>query len=227
MQGKLPTQINENEFSWPVMFVYPASGQSDFIEYFSESEMIALRMAEIFPELEDEKDETTMPWDYNNEYTCSNLVVYFEVHDVRGPDNIDLVIHPESVEKLDSQGETIRFYEASRALKGDEGPDMASLVRAVERKKLHQQRKVWKKNHGSLWSRPGPCPLIQVHPATTLKDVLKHKSMVVPNVREDIFAFIISLSTVYSRKILSSSYQHFFCSRLIIQLTKNFLKNAK
>ena len=77
--GLLPASAG-GEFSWPCMFVYPSHSQSDFVKHFAESEMLALRMAEMFPETENEGDETAIPWDYNNEFRCSNLAVYFEVH---------------------------------------------------------------------------------------------------------------------------------------------------
>jgi len=143
-----------------------------------------LRMAEMFPEEEDGKgSETEMPWDYNNEFRCSNLAVYFEVHciDSDGNGKQNPVIHPDSVERLTDQGSAMRFYESSRALKGDEGPEMANVARCMERKHLHQQRKAWIKKHGSLWAKPENCPVVQVHPAATLSQVLRHSSMVVPN----------------------------------------------
>ena len=71
--GRLPSKLSNGEWSWPSMFVYPSHSQSDFVESFGESEMIALRMAEMFPELEDSGDETAVPWDYNNEFVCSSL----------------------------------------------------------------------------------------------------------------------------------------------------------
>jgi len=59
---------------------------------------------------------------------------------------------------------------------------MANLVRAVERKHLHKQRKAWKKKHGSLWHKPAPSSVVRVHPAMTLRDILTNNRMVVPNV---------------------------------------------
>jgi tetratricopeptide (TPR) repeat protein len=177
--GCLPIRSSNGEWSWPCMFVYPSHLQSDFVESFGESEMLALRMAELFPELEDEVDETAIPWDYNNEFVCSKLTVYFEVHCTEGHNEI---VHPESVELLNDQGSAMRFYEASRALKGDEGPEMANVARIQERKHLHKQRKAWKKKHGSLWAKPDQHPVVQVHPAATLRDVLTDSRMVVPNV---------------------------------------------
>ncbi len=183
--GQLPKrQLQGGKWTWPVLFVYPSHRQSDFIEHFAEDDIIALRMAEMFPEEEEGSgSETEMPWDYNNEFRCSNLAVYFEVHCI---DNIEAgrqkpVIHPDSVERLTDQGSAMRFYESSRALKGDEGPEMATVARCMERKHLHHQRKAWIKKHGSLWAKPDPCPVVQVHPAATLSQVLRHSNMVVPN----------------------------------------------
>ena len=193
--GQLPESIN-SEWSWPCMFVYPSHSQSDFVKHFGEKEMLALQMAEMFPEVENEGDETSVPWDYNNEFRCSNLAVYFEVHCATEMKKGDPV-HPESVERLHDQGATMKFYESSRALKGDEGPEMTKLVRAVERKRLHKQRKAWKKKHGSLWARPDPLNVVRVHPAMTLHDVLSDKRMVVPHVSVSWRVIIARLLLLY------------------------------
>lgn len=188
--GMLPVvDSNNGEWSWPCMFLYPSHNQSDFVKNFGESEMIALRMAEVLPEIE-HGHETTMPWDYNNEFTCSQLAVYFEVHEAaveasqkkNDGKNNKILCHPESVELLKDQASCMRFYESSRALKGDEGADIANVVRLVEQKHLGKQRRAWKKQHGSLWAKPDPSPVVRVHPAMTLRDVLTHPQMVVPSV---------------------------------------------
>ena len=177
--GNLPESTSEG-WTWPCMFVYPSHRQTDFVKDFGESEMLALRMAQMFPELEDGNMETPMTWDYNNEFSCSNLAVYFEVHCT--DDDDENLVHPENVAKLKDQGEAMRFYESARALLGDEGPDMLNVAKAVERKNLYLQRKAWKKKHKSLWSMPGPTPVVRVHPAMTLADILTDKRMIVPNV---------------------------------------------
>lgn len=176
--GRLPQRLSNGEWSWPTMFIYPSHNQSDFIEHFVESDILALRMAEVFPELDDDNVETAMPWDFNNEFICSKLAVYFEVHCTEKDGD---VIHPEFVQKLKDQGSTMRFYESSRALKGDEGPDMQTVARCSEKKLLHKQRKAWKKKHKSLWSKPPASPVVRVHPAVTLSQILTDKRMVVPN----------------------------------------------
>ena len=175
--GALPRKMH-GEWHWPCMFLYPSHRQSDFIPEFAESDMLAIHMAEMFPEPEVEGEGTAMPWDYNNEFTCSKLAVYFEIHNVETENS---VVHPESVEILRDQASCMRFYESARALKGDEGPDMANVVRAMERKHLYQQRKRWKKQHGSLWSKPDPSPLVRVHPVLALREILADPRLVVTN----------------------------------------------
>ncbi len=46
----------------------PIAYQSDFIEHFAEEDIIALRVAEMFPEEEEGNNETEIPWDYSNEF---------------------------------------------------------------------------------------------------------------------------------------------------------------
>lgn len=150
----------------------------------------------MFPELDAGVTETGIPWDYNNEFECSKLAVYFEIN---CPDTGTAIVHPDSVERLLDQGSTMRFYESSRALKGDEGEEMANLVTAVERKRLHKQRKAWKRKHGSLWAKPDPLDVVRVHPAMTLRDVLLDKRMVVANV---------SSNTSSSDKFFVNSFSH-------------------
>lgn len=206
--GKLPEKSG-GDWVWPTLFLYPSHKQSDFVRQFGESEMLAIRMAEVFPELEDGEDETAVPWDHNNDFVCSKLAVYFEVHCSDG----DTLVHPEYVSKLKDQGEAMRFYEASRALMGDEGADMANVARAVERKSLYQQRKAWKKKHGSLWSRPDPCPVVRVHPAVTLAEVLADQRMVVPNV-----SFLFNDDSLASKARCCFSRTAFFNSFLLLSL---------
>ena len=173
--------------AWPTLFLYPSHHQSDFVATMGESEMLAYRMVEMFPEIEDEEDEgegqTSIHWDYNNEFVSSKLAVYFEVHSTAsssGGGKGDEPVHPESVEPLRAQGEAMRYYESSRALKSDEGPEMAEVARCTERVRLSKQRKAWKRRHGSLWHKPDPCPVVRVHPGMTLGDILRNKNMLVP-----------------------------------------------
>ncbi|KAL3938161.1 MAG: hypothetical protein SGBAC_006868 [Bacillariaceae sp.] len=183
--GQLPAPTLSGEWGWPCLFVYPSHSQSDFVKHFAESEMLAMRMAEMFPVL-DGSTENGISWDYDNEFQCDRLAVYFEIN-CPSEENIEKtksgtpIVHPDSVERLADQGSTMRFYESSRALKGDEGPEMVNLVTAVERKRLHRQRKIWKKKHGSLWHLPDPLDVVRVHPAMTVKDILSDPRMVVAN----------------------------------------------
>lgn len=171
-----------NQWTWPCLVVYPSHSQSDFVKSFHEKSMLAHQMAEIYPELEEQgSNETTMQWDYNNEFTCSNLAVYFEVNCPDDDLKSNVAIHPDSVEPLRDMAATMKFYEASRALKGDEGPDIMKVAELVERKRLKKQRIAWKKKHRTLAARPDPSPCVRVHPAMTLEHILKDPRMVVAN----------------------------------------------
>ncbi len=183
--GQLPQPDGGNNggsntlWTWPTLFVYPSHSQSDFVKSFHEQEMLAERMAELYPELDDPSQETAMQWDYKNEFVCSNLAVYFEVNCPDFP--AQKAIHPDSVEPLTDMASCMKFYEASRALKGDEGPDIMRVAELVERKRLKKQRRQWKKLHRTLAHKPEPCPCVRVHPAMTLEQILQHPQMVVAN----------------------------------------------
>lgn len=185
--GSLPKPDGGNNggnnplWTWPCLFVYPSHSQSDFVQSFHEQEMLAERMAEMYPELEASNQETAMQWDYKNEFTCSNLAVYFEVNCPDGFAKTNTAIHPDSVEPLRDMAATMKFFEASRALKGDEGPDIMRVAELVERKRLKKQRRAWKKQHRTLAAKPDPCPVVRVHPAMTLEQILKDSRMVVAN----------------------------------------------
>ena len=185
--GSLPKPDGGNNggnnplWTWPCLFVYPSHSQSDFVQSFHEQEMLAERMAEMYPELEGGNQETAMQWDYKNEFTCSNLAVYFEVNCPDGFAKTNIAIHPDSVEPLRDMAATMKFFEASRALKGDEGPDIMRVAELVERKRLKKQRRAWKKQHSTLAAKPDPCPVVRVHPAMTLEQILKDSRMVVAN----------------------------------------------
>lgn len=154
--------------------------------------MIASRLAQLFP---DNDNGTAMPWDYNNECVCSKLAIQFEVHNEKiwnkNKNNNEVVIiyHPESVEPIEDLSSAIRFYESSRALRGDEGLEMENLARAVERKHLFEQRKAWRLAHKTLHHKPEPCPAVRVHPAVTLKHILTDSRMVVPSFICSLFLF--------------------------------------
>ena len=176
---------------------------------------VTSRMAEMFPVLDGE-NENSISWDYDNEFQCDKLAVYFEINcpseeTVEKTKSGKPIVHPDSVERLVDQGSAMRFYESSRALKGDEGPEMANLVTAVERKRLYQQRKIWKKKHGSLWHLPDPLDVVRVHPAMTLKGILSDPRMVVANVSCDDSVGPLQISTMtltillFLSMVLSSS----------------------
>jgi len=172
--GKMPKIRSLMEYEFPAMFLYPAVGQSDFVDGMESGEMIALRLAQMFP---DEDGPTPMPWDYNDEYKCSNLAIYFEVHQPSGGGKAQ---HWEGVRRLDDMGEAMRFWVNARAMKGSDGQEEMEKAKKDERVKLRKYMKEWCEEN-SKHKVPEPCEVVRVHPAATLEQVLTDKRMVVPN----------------------------------------------
>ncbi|XP_028413281.1 tetratricopeptide repeat protein 4-like [Dendronephthya gigantea] len=56
---------------WPVLFVYPEYGQTDFIEAFNENHRFSDHLEVMF-------SSEAVPWDIDNKYQFSHLEVYFE-----------------------------------------------------------------------------------------------------------------------------------------------------
>lgn len=59
---------------WPVLLLYPQYGVTDLVEAMGEDDMLALHLADMFPE-----EGPPAPWDRNFEFKCSDLEVYFQV----------------------------------------------------------------------------------------------------------------------------------------------------
>jgi tetratricopeptide (TPR) repeat protein len=197
------------DWSWPVLFLYPSHHQSDLVEKFGEKDMFAVHLATMFPEPDEDgaSGGASVPWDHRNEFQCSQLAIYFEVHGIDDASDSKLV-HPDSVEPIQDLATCLKYHEASRALKGDEGQDVADIVRTLERRRLANQRRAWKKKHGSLWAKPDPCPVVRVHPAATLLDALTDARMIVPNVRH---TCILEGLVVSLLKLAHSFLSHVHC----------------
>ena len=52
------------QLHWPVMFIYPAPAQTDFIEQFFEGDNIQAHLSVMFPD----EPQPAVPWDERNEY---------------------------------------------------------------------------------------------------------------------------------------------------------------
>jgi len=64
---------NESVLVWPVLFLYPEHGESDFIEEFTESDILYDHLYQMF----DQSDPP--PWDREGTYRSSkDINVYFE-----------------------------------------------------------------------------------------------------------------------------------------------------
>ena len=55
---------------WPVMFVYPEYGQTDFVQQFPEDVTLGTMLIELFTE--------KPQWDHENKYQPENMTVWIE-----------------------------------------------------------------------------------------------------------------------------------------------------
>jgi hypothetical protein len=90
----------DSTLSWPVLFLYPAELQSDFIQAVHEQDKLAAHLAQMFPPSGSKPD-----WDKNNVYTLDNIRVYVE-------------IDPESAK---NSKERMKLADESKENKTDEG----------------------------------------------------------------------------------------------------------
>ena len=69
----------DRSIRWPVVFLYPQYSQIDVIQGVDASDMIAIHLAEMFPELADldsSAGSVAVSWDRDGEYQVSQLAVY-------------------------------------------------------------------------------------------------------------------------------------------------------
>ena len=151
------------------------------MEHFASDEMVAMRLAEMFPE---EEDSEPVNWDYNHDFKCSKLALYFEVNTPPA----DGIMHPEAVLLLDDQSSTMRFFENARALKGVDGQAAMDKAKDEERMKLRMSRYMWGKFRGKHSPQP-LADVVRIHPACTLEQILTDERMIVPNMLNQILVF--------------------------------------
>lgn len=80
LQEVLPHIIsdgNDSSVAWPVVMLYPQYGQIDVIQGLNADDMLAMHLAEMFPELADlDSTSFAVDWDQSREYQVSRLAVY-------------------------------------------------------------------------------------------------------------------------------------------------------
>jgi len=65
--------VADNSLVWPVLFLYPEHGETDFIEQFGENDQFGSHLEIMFG-----AEAERPPWDAQNRYTPSSVVMYFE-----------------------------------------------------------------------------------------------------------------------------------------------------
>jgi len=64
-------RVDDGALVWPVLFLYPEVGETDFIEEFRETDQISDHLAVMF-------GGERAPWDSNGRYTPDSIVIYYE-----------------------------------------------------------------------------------------------------------------------------------------------------
>mmetsp|Transcript_42625 Transcript_42625/g.86176 ORF Transcript_42625/g.86176 Transcript_42625/m.86176 type:complete len:514 (+) Transcript_42625:109-1650(+) len=138
------------ELEWPCYFLYPQYSQSDFIESFSESTMLAEHMATIFSE-----DGPPAVWDEKWEYKCSSMECYLQLNAMPAFKSSDEWVHWVRLKKA-ARGELSSFMAPEDARKKLKGLEKGSTV--------HADDQTW----------------LRLPPAATLAQLLRYPSHVVP-----------------------------------------------
>ena len=110
---------------WPVILLYPQYSQIDVIQGVTATDMLAVHLAEMFPELSDLdlKGNSTglaVPWDRDGEYQVSRLAVYAPL---------------ESAERIESLDEWLESCKEQSALRGEVGAEECETATKIFRKR--------------------------------------------------------------------------------------------
>jgi len=86
-QSNIKVHLNESSgmLVWPVMFVYPEYGQTDFVQQFQEDITLGTMLTELFPE-----GEPSPPWDLEQKYVPSKMTVWVENRKIQSIFQIDI-----------------------------------------------------------------------------------------------------------------------------------------
>ena len=73
---------DEGVLNWPVMFVYPEYGQTDFIQEFAEDVTLGTMLTEMFQE--------RPPWDEENKYKPERMTLWIEHRKIQSIFEVDI-----------------------------------------------------------------------------------------------------------------------------------------
>ena len=113
----------ECNVGWPVVLLYPQYSQIDVIEGVSADDMLAIHLAEMFPELADlytQNDSMAVSWDRDREYQVSQLAVYAPL---------------EAAPRIDTLDEWLDSCREQSALRGELGVERSEVALKAVRKR--------------------------------------------------------------------------------------------
>ena len=130
LQEVLPHYIegvskDPSNVGWPVILLYPQYSQIDVIQGVTATDMLAVHLAEMFPELSDldlngNSSGLAVPWDRDGEYQVSKLAVYAPL---------------ESSGRIESLEEWLQSCQEQSALRGEVGAEACETATKIFRKR--------------------------------------------------------------------------------------------
>lgn len=161
LQETLPHYIGEAstniaEVGWPVLFLYPQYSQIDVIQGLAATDMLAVHLGEMFPELAD-LDSTSeggraVPWDRDCEYQVSRLAVYAPL---------------EAVPRIDTLEQWMQFCREQSAIRGEVDNEACEMATEATRRRSE----VFEKSLLSSKSKAGS--FLDVHLGASFLTVLQ------------------------------------------------------
>jgi Cns1/TTC4 Wheel domain len=129
LQETLPHYVMESpadtaSVGWPVLLLYPQYSQIDVIQGVPATDMLAIHLGEMFPELAD-LDSTVeggcaVPWDRDREYHVSRLAVYAPL---------------EAVPRICTVEQWLLFCREQSAIRGEMGAEACEAATEIARKR--------------------------------------------------------------------------------------------
>jgi Cns1/TTC4 Wheel domain len=129
LQETLPHYVMESpadsaSVGWPVLLLYPQYSQIDVIQGVTATDMLAIHLGEMFPELDDLDSSSeggcAVPWDRDREYHVSRLAVYAPL---------------EAVPRISTLEQWLLFCREQSAIRGEMGAEACEAATEVARKR--------------------------------------------------------------------------------------------
>lgn len=131
LQETLPHYVTKSpggsaSVGWPVLLLYPQYNQIDVIQGLVATDMLAIHLGEMFPELDDLDSNSgggcAVPWDRDREYHVSRLAVYAPL---------------EAAPRISTVEQWLLFCREQSAIRGEMGAEACELAIEIAKKRSY------------------------------------------------------------------------------------------